>query len=363
MAGVKMCADFDVVIAGAGPAGAWALKHLLGGTRALLVDAANPLESSRGGKLCGGMLTTQAQALLPEIPLEIRAEPFKTKLEYHDLDTGARARYPVDYANCYRGLLDEWLLRQALDERGSDVEYAPRTRVTGLQSEDEAVRVRLDNEREVTCSRFLDCTGWRQVSRRALGVPTAPYYHALQVECELNKPYPYYIAVFASEWTPFFGWFIPKSETAGEIGAAFENDRRDPLEEMLAPLMKHLREWGLSFERGRICGCRLTCPRKASDTWLGQERVLACGEAAGMVSPSSGDGISYALASGKAAAQAVGMPVEAALADYRRALSPCLAELRRNTVKSRLLANRRARRIAGALLPFVHRSHFERLSL
>ena len=359
---MKTRVDFDVVIAGAGSAGAWALKHLPERTNALLVDAGNPLESS-GGKLCGGMLTTQAQELLPEIPSRIRAEPFKTKLEYHDLDTGARARYPVDYANCHRSLLDRWLLRLALDERGSDVEYTLRTRVTGLQSEDEAVRVRLDDGREVIASRFFDCTGWRQISRRALGVPTAPYYHALQTECALNKPYPYHIAVFASEWTPFFGWFIPKSETIGEIGAAFENDRRDPPEEMLAPLMKHLRERGLSFERGHICGCRLTCPRKASDIWLGQGRVLACGEAAGMVSPSSGDGISYALASGKAAAKTANVPVGAALAEYRHALVPQLAELRRNIVKARLLANRRARHIAGALLPFIHRSHFERLSL
>jgi len=360
---VKTRVDCDVVIAGAGPAGAWALKHLPEGTRALLVDAANPLESPRHGKLCGGMLTTQAQALLPELPLEIRAEPFKTKLEYHDLDTGARVRYPVDYANCHRSLLDEWLLRQAQATRGSDVEYIPRTRVTGLQSDGKAVRVRLDNEREVAASRFFDCTGWRQVSRRALGVPTAPYYHALQAGCALSSPYPYYIAVFAGEWTPFFGWFIPKSDSAGEIGAAFENDRRDPPGEMLAPLVEHLRGRGLEFEPGRIRGCRLARPIKASDIWLGQGRVLACGEAAGIVSPSSGDGISYALASGKAAAQTVGLPIEPALAEYRRALMPQLAELRRNIAKARLLANRRARRIAGELLPFVHRGHFERLSL
>lgn len=360
---MRMSADFDVVIAGVGPAGAWALKHLPKGTRALLVDAANPLESSSGGKLCGGMLTTQAQALLPEIPLEIRAKPFKTKLEYHDLDIGARARYPVDYANCHRSLLDGWLLRLALDERGSDVEYSPRTRVSALQPEAEAVRVRLDDKREVIASRFHDCTGWRQISRRALGVPTAPHYNALQAECTLCSPYPFYIAVFASEWTPFFGWFIPKSETAGEIGGAFEYDRRDPPGEMLAPLIKHLRERGLEFEPGRIGGCRLTCPRKTSDIWLGQGRVLACGEAAGMVSPSSGDGISYALASGKAAAQAFNVSIGTALAEYRRALAPQMTELRRNIVKARLLANRRARRIAGALLPFIHRSHFERLSL
>jgi len=358
-----MRVDFDAVIAGAGPAGAWAVKHLPEGVRALLVNARDPLESSREGKLCGGMLTAQAQALLPELPLEIRAEPFKTKLEYHDLDTGARVRYPVDYANCHRSLLDEWLLRQALETRGQDVEYLPRTRVIGLQSEGQAVHVRLDNKREVTASRFLDCTGWRQVSRRALGVPTALYYHALQAECALSSPYPYYIAVFASKWTPFFGWFIPKSDTTGEIGAAFENDRRDPPGEMLAPLVMHLREYGLEFEPGRIRGCRLTRPGRASDIWLGQGRALACGEAAGMVSPSSGDGISYALASGKAAAKTANVPVGAALAEYRHALVPQLAELRRNIVKARLLANRRARRIAGTLLPFIHWGDFERLSL
>ncbi len=356
-------ASYDVVIAGAGPAGAWALKHLPEGMSILLVDAADPLRSFRDNKLCGGMLTAQAQALLPELPLEIRAEPFKTKMEYHDVDTGVYTRFPVDYANCRRNLLDEWLLRQALEAKGGDVEYSPDTRVSGLQADEEGVLVRLDEKREVKARRFFDCTGWRQFARRALGASLTPYFHALQAECSLAQPCPHYIAVFSSKWSPFFGWYIPKNESTGEIGAAFESERRDAPDMLLEPLVRHLRRRDLKLQPGRIRGCRLTRLRKASHIWLGRGAVMACGEAAGLVSPSSGDGISYALASGKAAAQTACLPVETAVAAYRRTLKPQISELGRNIVKAWLLSDRRARRIASALLPFVHRERFERLSL
>jgi flavin-dependent dehydrogenase len=49
----------------------------------------------------------------------------------------------------------------------------------------------------------------------------------------------------------------------------------------------------------------LTRPRSREQLWWGRERVLAIGEAAGLISPFSGEGVSYALSSAEAAAFAV----------------------------------------------------------
>lgn len=352
---------YDVAIVGAGPAGAMAVRHLPAGTAALLIDAEDKLSSGAREKLCGGMLTVQAQRLLPELPAEVRAEPFTTRIEYHDLDNRVFGRMPVGYANCRRGALDRWLLQTALSGTKAHVEYRPRTRLLDLREDDGLVHLSLSSG-EATAECFIDCTGWRAVARQALGVAPAPYLNAVQAACRMERPYPYYISIFQSSTTPFFGWHIPKSEVEGEVGAAFLPDSRDSGEELLRPFLEHLRTAGLEFEPVHIRGCRLTHIASVRDIWLGGGRVLACGEAAGLVSPSSGDGLSYALASGRAAALSLsgGTPDHAG---YRKRLQVELHELRRNSVKAAILAQPLKRRMAAALLPLAHRSEYERLSL
>jgi flavin-dependent dehydrogenase len=352
---------YSVAIAGAGPAGAMVVKHVPAGVGALLIDARDKLAGSAREKLCGGMLTVQAQRLLPELPAEVRAEPFKTRIEYHDLDNRIFGRMPVGYANCRRGALDRWLLETALSETKARVEYKPRIRLLGVREADGLLRLKLDNG-EATAECLIDCTGWRAVGRWALGISPAPHLNAVQASCRMAKSHPYYISVFHSATSPFFGWFIPKSEVEGEVGAAFAPEARGSGEELLQPFLEHLRNAGLALEPVRFQGCRLTHINSVRDIWLGGGRVLACGEAAGLVSPSSGDGISYALASGRAAALNLsGGTLDHA--GYRRLLQAELAELRRNVVKAAILAHPLKRRLAAALLPLAHRGAYERLSL
>ncbi len=361
-----MKTDYEVIVAGAGPAGASALRHLPPGSEVLILDAGDPLTEAHRPKLCGGMLTKEAQALLPELPQRVRAEPFKTHLEYHDLDTGTRARFPVAYANCDRGWLETWLLEEALASSVASAEYLPWTRITDMTlvtSGEAGVSIGIEDGRRVTARCLLDCSGWRQLARRSLDVPDAPYLHSFQATCRLGEPYPFYIAVFKSEWTPFFGWFVPKHSREGEVGIAVDQNRRSSPESILSPLVEHLLGVGLKMRLGQIRGCRLTRPLRRRNLWLGTGPVLACGEAAGLVSPSSGDGISYALASGRAAAEVVGLPPERALPSYRRKLRRELSELSRNMVKARVLADSRSRRVAAAALTVIHGSSLERLSL
>jgi len=352
---------YDAVIAGTGPAGTMAVKHLPPGINALLVDTGDKLGEGGREKLCGGMLTVQAQRLLPELPEEVRAEPFTTRIEYHDLDNRIGGRMPAGYANCRRGALDRWLLKAALTETKAQVAYCPHTRLLGLRRANGTVRLKLDKG-ETAAGCFIDCTGWRAVGRRSVGLAPAPHLNAVQATCRLAEQYPYYISIFRSAVTPFFGWFIPKSETEGEVGAAFPPDIRRSGEELLRPFLEHLWTMGLKLAPETFRGCRLTRLGSASDIWLGEGSILACGEAAGLVSPSSGDGISYALASGKAAALSIsqGRPD---LRSYRQRLKAELAELRRNMLKASLMAHPIKRRVAASFLSLIHRGDYERLSL
>jgi geranylgeranyl reductase len=362
MAIMNASRDYDVLIAGCGPAGAWAIKHLPAGMRALAVDAENPLDPSHKPKVCGGMLTEKAQALLSEIPADIRAEPFQAGLEHHDLDNGKRGRFPVHYANCWRGKLDSWLLQTALGSH-EGVEYRPGIRIDSLTLEADSVRVRFEGGGEASAGWLLDCTGWRQIARAMQHLHTAPHLHAFQALCGIIAPYPHFVAVFRSAWTPFFCWHIPKSSEMCEIGAAFPPEMRGSAKEMLVPILEHFATVGIKAAPITYRGCRLTHPSALRDFWLGQGRVLACGEAAGLVSPSSGDGISYALASGKAAAEALTSPAGDVHARYKRALTAELTELKLNITKAKQMASPFMRRLGYKILAAKYGHNYENLSL
>src|SRR4030095_17212947 len=92
-------------------------------------------------------------------------------------------------------------------------------------------------------------------------------------------------------------------------------------------------------------------------TWRpppGRGRVLLAGDAASLVNPLSGEGIYYALASGRLAARAALTEPDDALATYRRLLGKALGRhLRHSSVLARAihapaLAEAGLRRAAGA---------------
>ena len=71
----------------------------------------------------------------------------------------------------------------------------------------------------------------------------------------------------------------------------------------------------------------LTRLRSQREIHLGEGRLLLAGEAAGLVSPSSGEGISYALRSALLAAEAFERRPGDPLSSYRAAAAPLLERL------------------------------------
>ena len=358
----------------------------------LLVDRQTPSRAGSTPKLCGGLLTSVAQRLLPQPPPEeIRASPWRTRLEFHDLNRRRIWAYDVDYANCHRGKLDRWLLDEALAACGEPT-FEQGARVVGLRVHDSSWMVRLlhhpgGQQEEVRARFVIDATGWRQVSRRLLGIALAPRLNAFQATGAVRgNPHGNFIAVFDSRQTPFYCWWIPKGETA-ELGAAFPPEkRRRSGAEFLAPFSAYLARRGIEFEEvAEIRGCPLTYISRRDHIWTGRGGLLVAGEAAGLVSPSSGDGISYALASGKASAETIlsavsgrvrkttietttGCDARPATAgedslqtEYRRRLRPHLKELHFNIRKARWLAHPRARGRLSWLLALARNRHPRRL--
>lgn len=370
--------DYQVVVAGGGPAGAWAARNLArSGISVLLLEGEGPDVDV----LCSGLLNRESQqALGIDVPDHVRREPLRPLLEFHDADNHLRRRYDPDYLNTHRPAFDAWL-RELAAEAGAEIRYHCRamslTTHAGL-----AVTTTADGN--ISSYFTVDATGWRALSRKLARAPRAPQLHAFQGTIRAGLPDDAMWAIYRSALTPFYGWIVPKGSGTFLLGAGFsighESTRgqaADPWAK-LGPFADYLKGCGFEPEYvdAKPRGSPITCIGSLNDLWWGTGRVFAAGEAAGMVSPSSGDGISYSLQSATAIAEVLSGELEgstggarAAESAWRKrtqrriiaALKPALSELRFNCLKARVAASTRLRRMSVALLPLYLRRRVTRL--
>jgi flavin-dependent dehydrogenase len=148
--------------------------------------------------------------------------------------------------------------------------------------------------------------------------------------------------VFCERLTDFYAWAIPKPDSV-IVGAAFSDPRhtRPRFTELLTVICAR---YGIERRELRRCARVLSRPRRRADLCRGDDHTLLVGEAAGLVSPSSGEGISFALQSGMAAACAL-----ASLAPGRGYAAPFARLARRvsaKLLKARIIRTPFLRRLA-----------------
>lgn len=346
-------AFYDVVIVGAGAAGCAAAMNLPQGARALLVDRGDPA----AGRCCGGLLAPDAQAAVAglglTLPEEVRVAPEPKAVHVHDLDSGREQTYRRNYINLDRAKFDAWLL--ALATRRA--EFRPHTRLAGLRLETageecEFAEVRLScagSEETIRAAVVIAADGARSAVRYGSFSPLreeAPEplrMLAIQVRLAAADPPPVHEVLFAGRLTDFYAWAIPKPG-AVLVGAAFGRPRgaREQFEKILGWYRNRLGLHGKVLERSAR---RLSRPSARQELFAGAGSILLAGEAAGLVSPSSGEGLSFALSSGAAAGRAVGAAASPG-ADYDRRFRRLARRVARKFIKARVIFSPRLRRLA-----------------
>ncbi|OGR96327.1 MAG: hypothetical protein A2V88_04945, partial [Elusimicrobia bacterium RBG_16_66_12] len=322
-------------------AGCAAALSLPQGARALLVERARPGSE----RCCGGLLTTDAVAALRalglELPLSVCASPTPRLVHVSDLDSGREQSYCRDYVNLDRGCFDRWLLdlaaKRAEIDRGS--------RFIGRGPGPGEIRLKRGSRTDVIRAGLLiGADGANSTVRRACFPehPGPPLMCAFQASLACAESPSDHEVLFASTLTDFYAWAIPKGDTV-LVGCAF-GDRlaaRHRFETIIAWYREKLQLGESVLARA---GRPLSRPRARQDLFAGDGDVLLVGEAAGLVSPASGEGISFALLSGAAAGRAAA--ADAPDRSYSKPFDHLARQVMTKTLKARVIYSPRRRALA-----------------
>jgi flavin-dependent dehydrogenase len=321
---------YDTIVSGAGPAGVMAARGAAERGTVLLVEAARLPRN----KSCGGMLHELALAAiepLGQVPDDIVLTPTHVDFRYHDWDRGIKKPTSVRFLNVDRPGFDRWLL-QALPD---GVELVEGCALEGFEQDADGVSVALrtaDGAATVTCSNLVGADGARSLVRRTLGIGTVATYVTLQDWVRLDGELePFFDCIYMRGVGDSFayGYIVPKGDRA-IVGSVFYPKTRRPHEKQdqtMSILRDALPQLGERLEREAWVALSVRSPE---DVVCGVGRVLLAGEAGGFMSPTSGEGISFALRSGALAGEAIaGGEPDDAVARYVAATRPILRDIRR----------------------------------
>lgn len=318
---------YDVVVIGAGPAGSSAALTLAEqGVRVALLDRARLPRY----KACGAGIVGRAMKILPAAARQaVERECLTAELNMLDADVQFRVtrEEPIIWMSM-RDKLDQVLAGTA-QEAGADLREG--CDVASVRNGKEAVTLET-REGNLVASYAIVCDGALSSIAKKLGwAETRSLFPAVEWEVAVSPTlFEQYrdAARFDFGLVPQgYAWVFPKGSHLS-VGVASMRRTRVSLN---AVLKRHLLSLGIEADKSTPRHGALVAIGHREDGFM-KHRVLLAGDAAGFADPVSGEGISFATASGKAAARALldGRLIEKSVEQEYRAIleETILSELR-----------------------------------
>ncbi|KUL76582.1 MULTISPECIES: geranylgeranyl reductase family protein [unclassified Streptomyces] len=294
---------WDVVVVGAGPAGASAAyAAAVAGRRVLLLEKA---ELPRYKTCGGGIIGPSRDSLPPGFELPLRDRVHAVTFSHNGRFARTRRSRRTLFGLVNRPEFDQQLVEHA-QKAGAEL----RTGVTVQRVEQHGsavpdrrtVALVLQGGETVLARAVVGADG----SASRIGAHVGVKVDQVDLGLEAEIPVPDTVAEdwkgrVLIDWGPMpgsYGWVFPKGDTltVGVISARGEGAAtKRYLEEFIGRL--GLAGFEPSISSGHLTRCR------AEDSPLSRGRVLVCGDAAGLLEPWTREGISFALRSGRLAGE------------------------------------------------------------
>lgn len=333
--------DFDVLVAGGGPAGAaFALRMARKGWLVGLID---PDRFPRD-KVCGDFVGPAGLLQLAELGLTgtssyrqanrvTRAALFLDGRSLIERNIPHIEGLPSHGRVIPRIQLDDWLWQAAVAAGAEPI----RDRVTDFRHRTDAIEVTLKGAAQPLSARLLiGADGSASTVSRVLQgseidrhdriVAVRAYYDEVAGDMDCCDLY------FTSESFPGYYWVFPTGQRRANVGIGMVLETLPPTKTKLARLLEELiahdpalrARLGGAKIVGRIVGWPLTTYSAARRVTA--DRLMLLGDAAGLINPLNGEGIQYALESAAWAARTAAAQLAAdrleteALAPYAQAV-------------------------------------------
>lgn len=283
---------YNVIVIGAGPSGATAAYHLArGGAETLLIDS----KKLPRFKACGGGVSKKLVDSLPvDVSCAVKGATFGIKLFNSNLTDPAEVRLKSPILMMDRALFDHQLVKAA-EGAGTDVLDANRA----LHIQELDTGIELETEKgSFSCDHIILADGVNDPVGRKLGFRKNETIFALELELPNFPADPSSTYWGRMPINQGFAWVFPKQDRAsvGILGM-------DSGAKLKEELHNWIKLWGYQGEIGQIHGHPI--PLIDFTKTLQSDRALLVGDAAGLADPLTGEGIKFAIMSGRIAAETI----------------------------------------------------------
>jgi len=291
--------DYDIIIVGAGPAGATLARIVSANMRVLVLDG-----TPEGGKPCGGLLAPDTQKALARfdltLPKDVLVDPQIFSVKTIDLASKRTRWYRRMYLNVNREKFDSWLTSLAGERENVTVSKARCVGVRRIEGGFEVSGRQNGETINITSTYIAGADGASSVVRKCLFAPLKTRrYVAIQqwFVSDSSHTNPFYSCIFDRETTDCCSWSIHKDGYLIYGGAFAPKGCREAFECQKSKLP------AVGFDQNELANpvrteaCQVFRPTGMGSFCCGKDGAFLLGEAAGFISPSSLEGISSAIKS------------------------------------------------------------------
>lgn len=310
--------QFDIIITGAGPAGATcalALKN--SGLNIALIDK----ETFPRDKICGDAVSSIAKRILRQIDPTLETDLLdfapKTNITQAKLYSPTFESLEIGFSkvgHCIRRIdFDNWLFNKAT-AANQHLTLLMGKAIKEVQQQTDGIEVKLDNGSKLKTKLLIACDGAHSVAAKKLGNikidrkhysgAVRQYYRNIKgLEGNALEVY------FLKGYLPGYFWIFPLSNNEANVGfgmlsetiAKQKIDLKKSLNDIITQIPEVAERFKDAIPLEDIKGFGL--PLGSKKYAISGERFMLCGDAAALIDPFSGEGIETAMESGKFAAE------------------------------------------------------------